>query len=108
MTMIRAMSLTLACLVCQLAADGRAQSYPSKVVRYVVPTSAGAGADVIGRIVAAGLTEVFGQQVIVDNRVGASGNIGAAIAAKRPRTEEQVPRALASGCDPEAGCGAGL
>ena len=86
MTMLRsgAMSLAFVCLACQPTGDGNAQSYPARVVRYLVPTSAGAGADVIGRIVAAGLGEVFGQQVIVDNRVGAAGNIGAAIAARAP------------------------
>ena len=80
----RATLLACCCVLCQLAVDAGAQGYPAKVVRYVVPTSAGAGADVIGRIVAAGLGEVFGQQVIVDNRVGAAGNIGAAFAAKAP------------------------
>ena len=86
MAMLRscAMALTFVCLACGPQADGWAQGYPAKVIRYLVPTSAGAGADVIGRIVATGLAEAFGQQVIVDNRVGAAGNIGAAIAAKAP------------------------
>ncbi len=44
------------------------QSYPTKVVRLVVASNPGSGFDVIGRIVAAGLAEVFAQQVIVDNR----------------------------------------
>ena len=61
-----------------------AQNYPIKVVRYIVPMSPGAGSDTIGRIMAAGMAEVFGQQVIVDNRTGAGGNIGAEIAAKAP------------------------
>lgn len=59
-----------------------AQGYPTKVVRYLIPTSAGAGADVIGRIIATGMSDVLGQHVVVDNRVGAAGNIGATIAAK--------------------------
>ena len=74
----------LAGLISLAALDACAQAYPSRVIRYLVPTSAGAGADVIGRIVASGLSEAMGQQVIVDNRVGAAGNIGAAIAAKAP------------------------
>jgi tripartite-type tricarboxylate transporter receptor subunit TctC len=53
-------------------------------VRYLVHDSAGSGTDTCGRIMAAGLAEVFGQQVIVDNRGGAGGNIGADIAAKAP------------------------
>lgn len=70
--------------MCQFAANGWAQGYPAKTVRYLVPMSAGSGADTIGRIVAAGLAQAFGQQVIVDNRTGAAGNIGAEIAARAP------------------------
>jgi tripartite-type tricarboxylate transporter receptor subunit TctC len=66
------------------ATETSAQAYPVKVVRYIVPMGAGSGADTIGRIVAAGLAEVSRQQVIVDNRVGAAGNIGADVAAKAP------------------------
>ncbi len=68
--------------MCQIAANGWAQAYPSKVVRLLVPFSAGSGTDTIGRIVAGGMSQAFGQQVIVDNRAGAAGNIGAEIAAK--------------------------
>ena len=64
--------------------NATAQSYPVKTVRYIVPMSAGSGADTIGRIVATGMTQVFGQQVILDNRTGAAGNLGAEIAAKSP------------------------
>ena len=49
-----------------------------------MPGSAGSGADVLGRIIAGGLSQVFGQQVIVDNRAGTAGNIGAEIAARAP------------------------
>lgn len=61
-----------------------AQAYPAKVVRMIVPYSAGSGADTIGRIIAGGLGEAWGHQVIVDNRAGASGNIGAELAARAP------------------------
>lgn len=86
MTMLRycAKLLMLSCLLWQFGADGWAQNYPAKIVRYVVTDSAGGLADALGRIVAAGLTEVFGQQVIVENRTGAGGNIAAAFAAKAP------------------------
>jgi len=50
----------------------------------IIPSSAGSGFDVIGRIVAQGIAENLGQQVIVDNRAGASTNIGAEMAAKAP------------------------
>lgn len=72
------------CLAWPFAANNWAQAYPARVVRYVVPTPAGSGADVIGRIVAGGLTQAFGQQVIVDNRAGGGNNIGAEVAARAP------------------------
>lgn len=61
-----------------------AQGFPSKTIRFIVPTSAGSGADSVGRIVANGLTEVFGRQVVVENRAGAAGNLAAEAAAKAP------------------------
>lgn len=67
-----------------LPAGAWGQQYPSKVVHYLIPTPAGSGADAIGRIVAGGMAQALGQQVIVDNRGGAANNIGAEIAAKAP------------------------
>jgi tripartite-type tricarboxylate transporter receptor subunit TctC len=61
-----------------------AQSYPVKPVRLIVASSAGSNPDVLARIVAAGLAPLLGQQVIVENRAGAGGNIGAEIAARGP------------------------
>lgn len=61
-----------------------AQPYPSRVVRFIVATPPGSGADAIGRIVAGGLAQAFGQQVVVDNRSGAGNNIGAEVASKAP------------------------
>ena len=74
----------LLCLISLFAADGWAQGYPVKPVRFMVSFSAGSGSDTIGRIVAGGLSQAFGQQVIVDNRAGAAGNIGAELAARSP------------------------
>ena len=51
-----------------------AQIYPAKVVRLLVPFSAGSGSDTIGRIYAGGLSEVFGQQAILENRAGDTGS----------------------------------
>jgi tripartite-type tricarboxylate transporter receptor subunit TctC len=51
-------------------------------VRYLVPFTSGSAADTLGRIVAGGMGESFGRQVIVENRGGAAGNIGAEIAAR--------------------------
>ncbi|HYH42639.1 MAG TPA: tripartite tricarboxylate transporter substrate binding protein [Burkholderiales bacterium] len=61
-----------------------AQGYPAKSVRVIVPFSPGGATDIVTRIVATKLNEVWGQQVLVDNRAGASGNIGGEIAAKAP------------------------
>jgi len=61
-----------------------AQQYPSKPVRILVPWPPGGANDVVGRVVAQRLTEQFGQQVIVENRGGASGTIGSDLVAKGP------------------------
>ena len=58
--------------------------YPSKQIRMVVPFAAAGTTDLLGRIVAQYLTEVWGQQVIVDNKTGAGGNVGAELVAKAP------------------------
>lgn len=61
-----------------------AQDYPVKPVRYVIPFPAGTGNDIVGRLVAERLARLWGQPVVVDNRGGASGSIGAAFVAKAP------------------------
>lgn len=68
----------------QSTAQPAAAHYPSKPVRYLVPFTAGSAADTLARVIAAGLSEQFGRQVIVDNRGGAAGNIGAEAAARAP------------------------
>ena len=77
-------SIALIGLIASLAAAAWAQPYPAKTVRWVVPSSAGGGADTVTRLIASALPQVIGQRVVVDNRAGASGNIGADIVAKSP------------------------
>ena len=59
-----------------------AQSYPVRPIRIIVLSTPGTGPDIIARLIGAKLTEVWGQQVIVDDRAGASGIIGTEIAAR--------------------------
>jgi tripartite-type tricarboxylate transporter receptor subunit TctC len=61
-----------------------AQDYPSKPIRLVIPYPPGGATDVIGRVMAQQLSLALGQQVIPDNRAGATGSIGAALVAKAP------------------------
>jgi tripartite-type tricarboxylate transporter receptor subunit TctC len=59
-----------------------AQEYPAQLVKWVVPYPAGGGTDVIARVLAEAMRQTLGQQIVVDNRPGASTNIGADIVAK--------------------------
>ena len=61
-----------------------AQNYPVKSVRIIVPFSPGGATDIVTRILGQKLNETWGQTVVVDNRAGASGNIGAELTAKAP------------------------
>jgi tripartite-type tricarboxylate transporter receptor subunit TctC len=70
---------------CFSGAPASAQTtYPTKSIRLIVPYPPGGGADVIGRVLAEALSTRFAQQVVVDNRAGASTAIGADLAAKSP------------------------
>jgi tripartite-type tricarboxylate transporter receptor subunit TctC len=59
-----------------------AEKYPSRPIRMIIPSGAGGITDILGRVIAPKLTESFGQQVVVDNRPGASGIVGSHIVAK--------------------------
>ena len=78
-------SLTLIGSLC-LSSIGNvfAQNYPTKIIRLVVPNAAGGTLDQIARVVSQNLTAAWGQQVIVDNRSGAGGNIGIGFVGKAP------------------------
>ena len=79
-------SLVLICAAAALLAGGNlsAQPYPSKPIRIVVPFSAGGPADITTRTLAPRLTELLGQPIVVDNRAGANGVIGADNVIKSP------------------------
>src|SRR5258707_12502247 len=83
MTRRRLMELTAAFAASTAVAHSvQAQAYPNRIIRLIAPFPAGGGTDSAARIIAAGLSELLGQQVVVDNRPGAGSNIGAEAAAR--------------------------
>ena len=74
-------SVALGCMLAMSAVAG-AQNFPNRPVRIVVPFAPGGATDIVTRVVAQKLYEAWGQTVVVDNRAGAGGNIGADIVAK--------------------------
>ena len=78
----RAAVLTLAAIL--LAGFAHAQSYPNKTVRFIVTYPGGGSSDVMARIIGQKLTDMWGQQCLVDLRPGAAGAIGMEYAAKQP------------------------
>jgi|ERR1035437_216258 tripartite-type tricarboxylate transporter receptor subunit TctC len=76
--LLNVLLLAIACA----ASPGFAQGFPDKSVRLIVPFPPGGGTDGFARILGAKLTEIWGQQVIIDNRGGAQGNIGTALGAR--------------------------
>jgi tripartite-type tricarboxylate transporter receptor subunit TctC len=80
----RVLLTALVGLICFDASMSWAQMYPSKSIRWVVPSSPGGSADAVTRVVADGVSKVLAQRVVVENRAGASGNIGSEFVAKSP------------------------
>ena len=78
------LSYTLVALVALTTGVAQSQQYPTKPIRIIVPFAPGGGSDLIGRLIAQKLTERLGQQVIVENKPGAGGNLGAEQAIKAP------------------------
>jgi tripartite-type tricarboxylate transporter receptor subunit TctC len=70
------------CVLVGVSTSANAQSFPSRPIRLIVPFPPGGGNDILARTVGHRLTELIGQQVVVDNRAGAGGVIGATLAAQ--------------------------
>ena len=68
----------------QTAPGGAAQTYPSRVIKLIVPWPAGGDTDIIGRLIGQRLAEALGQPVVVDNRGGASGSVGTEAMVRAP------------------------
>ena len=84
MQLKRRLFMAAACLVAATAAHAQSGSYPNRPIRMIVPFAPGGASDFVARIVQPKLSDALGQQVVIDNRTGASGNIGVELAARAP------------------------
>lgn len=82
--MIAMRRVLLACAMLVVAANASPQSYPTKPIRLIVPFPPGGAVDFYARVVQPPLSELLGQQIIIENKTGASGMIGAEAVAKSP------------------------
>ena len=82
MKLCRAVGIMLAVLGLVTGADVGAQAYPNRPLRNIVPFPPGGGVDIVTRILASKLSDVLGQPIVIENRPGAAGNVGANIAAR--------------------------
>ena len=78
------MNIVLALLIALVTPLAHGQAYPTRTVRYIVPQAPGGSSDTLARVITPRLASALGQQVVVDNRPGATGIIGAELAAKAP------------------------
>jgi len=85
-TMSRARLIALVCLATFVATQGRAEDYPnpSRLIRFIVPFTPGVGADIVARQLGPRIAERWHASIVTENRVGASGNLGADLVAKSP------------------------
>jgi tripartite-type tricarboxylate transporter receptor subunit TctC len=78
------LAVAISALLCNAVSPAAAQSWPNRPLSMVVPFAAGGGTDVLGRIIGKRLSEVLGQQVIIENVGGAGGMVGSARVVKAP------------------------
>ena len=78
------MRIPAACLACFAFAAAQAQTYPTKPIRLIVPYAAGGTSDILARQLGPKLSESWHQPVVVENKTGANGNVGADFVAKSP------------------------
>src|SRR4249920_1975899 len=80
--MVRLIALVLCSLF--VTAAGAQDAYPSRPLKFILPFPPGGGTDILGRVIAERLGASLGQPVVIENRGGAGGNVGAEAAAKSP------------------------
>jgi tripartite-type tricarboxylate transporter receptor subunit TctC len=78
-------AITLGIIACTVTLTAGAADYPTRPVRIIVPFGAGSATDVVARTIGQNLGEALGQAMVIDNRAGANGTIGAELAAKSPK-----------------------
>ena len=81
---LAALALTATSLANPLTSSAQAQDWPNRAVSLVIPFAPGSASDVVGRVFAARLSEVLGQQVVIENMGGAGGTIGVGRVSKAP------------------------
>ncbi len=74
----------VAALALLLAGTAGSQTYPTKPIRWIVPSTPGDGSDITGRLIADKISHELGQSVVIDNKPGAGGVLGSEIAARAP------------------------
>jgi tripartite-type tricarboxylate transporter receptor subunit TctC len=75
-------AVLLAALLVSVSAVAQSESYPNRPVRFIIPYAAGGATDSIGRLVGQKMAQELGESIVVENRAGADGNIGATVVAK--------------------------
>ena len=93
---VKKLGVVVVTLLAVFAGGVLAQTYPAKPIRLILPFPPGAGSDVVGRLLAQKISERLGEAVVADNRAGAGGNLGIALAAKAPPDGYTILLATAS------------